>query len=201
MITKNNSKFFFKNYILITSIILIMMLIIIAIFFKYFERKTNDSNKILEIIELSILDNSLSVDEIKSLEHELSYNYNKTLCYPYGSFLVSKFLHSKGLIDDAIKILDIVLKKSNNDIVKNIAIFRKAGLLIEQKKYDDALLLLKKPRRHFENLFKDRKADIYIIQGKKEEGLLLLKEIFKNIDMNDPLFMIIRLKIDSLNSI
>ncbi|AWD32492.1 hypothetical protein CKSOR_00375 [Candidatus Kinetoplastibacterium sorsogonicusi] len=197
-------NFLIKNlYKFLIVISLILLPILSYLLYIYIDNKSQyiNPNKVLENIELASFDEKTSIEHITNLENILASNFNKNLCYPYGTFLATRFLSSQGHIQESIDMLNIYIQQSKNSILKNVALFRKSGLLLEQKKYEEAIFQLNNPNKYFENLFNDRKADILICQGKIKEGLFLLNKILEKLDKNDPLIKIISLKIDALKSL
>lgn len=92
------------------------------------------------------------------------------------------------------------LAKSNHPALVPVAQLRLAGLLLDQKKYDEALATLANPPAPFEALFDDRRGDIYLAQGQVEQAKQAWTKTLSLIGPANPLAPVVQLKLDSLGS-
>jgi len=80
-----------------------------------------------------------------------------------------------------------------------VARLRLAGLLLDEKAYDDALKQLGASRPDaFAALFADRRGDVLIAQGKRDEARAAYKEALDKLDPATDLRSSIQLKLDAL---
>ena len=64
-----------------------------------------------------------------------------------------------------------MIDKGRDDELKHVARVRLAGLLLDEKLYDEGLKLLEATRPpHFEALYADRRGDLLLAQGKTPEA-------------------------------
>ena len=76
---------------------------------------------------------------------------------------------------------------------------RLAGVLLDQKKYDEALSMLDaKHPESFNGLFADRKGDIYTAQGKLAEARAAYKEALDKLPQQGTYRTIVQVKLDAL---
>jgi predicted negative regulator of RcsB-dependent stress response len=88
--------------------------------------------------------------------------------------LAAQVQADKGQADAALATLAWVADSGSEDEYRTIARLRAAGLLLEQKKFDDALKQLdaaqQAPVREFDALIADRRGDVLSAQGKRAEA-------------------------------
>jgi predicted negative regulator of RcsB-dependent stress response len=97
--------------------------------------------------------------------------YPGTAFAQQGGMLVARLQAEKGQADEARATLAWVADHAVEDEYKTLARLRLAGVLMDQKKYDDALKQLDgASAKEFEALVADRRGDILLAQGKKDEA-------------------------------
>ena len=88
-----------------------------------------------------------------------------------GGLLAAKVQFDKGQADAAAASLTWVGTNAAEDEYKTVAHLRLAGLLLDQKKYDEALKQLDGAvAKEFEALVADRRGDVLLAQGKPEDA-------------------------------
>ena len=88
-----------------------------------------------------------------------------------GGLLAAKVQFDKGQADAAAASLTWVGANAAEDEYKTVAHLRLAGLLLDQKKYDEALKQLDGAvAKEFEALVADRRGDVLLAQGKPEDA-------------------------------
>ena len=88
-----------------------------------------------------------------------------------GGLLAAKLQFDKGQPDAAVASLGWVAANAIEDEYKTVAHLRLAGLLLDQKKYDEALKQLDAATsKQFEALVADRRGDVLNAQGKPEDA-------------------------------
>jgi predicted negative regulator of RcsB-dependent stress response len=101
----------------------------------------------------------------------LRERFPRTAFAQQGGMLVARLQADKGQADKASATLAWVAEKAVEDEYKALARLRLAGLLMDQKKLDDALKQLDgADAKEFEALVADRRGDILLAQGKKAEA-------------------------------
>ena len=95
--------------------------------------------------------------------------------------------------------LQWVLVNSEEIELKDIARLRLAGLLLDEKKYDEALKLLEsKHSEFFDSLYGDLKGDVYADKGTISEARAAYKMAMSKIDKKETRYKIIQMKLDAL---
>lgn len=102
---------------------------------------------------------------------DLRERYGATAFAEQGGLLVAKLQLDKGQADAARASLDWVAANATEKEYQWIAKLRLAGLLLDQKKLDEALAALPSDTsKAFGALVNDRRGDILQAQGKREEA-------------------------------
>lgn len=97
--------------------------------------------------------------------------------------------------------LQWVIDNAREDTLKNVARLRLAAMLLDEKKYADALALLDaKHPDSFDGLFADLKGDVFSAQGKIDEARSSYKLAYEKIDAQSLYRSLIQMKLDALGS-
>ena len=97
--------------------------------------------------------------------------------------MVAKAQFDKGQIDGARETLAWVADNAHEDEYQTVARLRLAGILLDQKKYDEALKQLDgATAKPFAALVDDRRGDILLAQGKKEEAQASFRKAWTAMD-------------------
>lgn len=95
--------------------------------------------------------------------------------------------------------LEWVVKNAADDEYKSLAKVRLAGILLDEKAYDEGLKLLSGDHpAAFLSLFADRRGDILVAQGKVDEARVAYQLALDKSDANDPGRPLIQLKLDGI---
>jgi predicted negative regulator of RcsB-dependent stress response len=97
--------------------------------------------------------------------------------------------------------LQWVIDNAREDTLKDVARLRLAAVLLDEKKYADALTLLEaKHPDSFDGLFADLKGDVFSAQGKIDEARSSYKLAYEKIDAQSTYRSLIQMKLDALGS-
>ena len=115
------------------------------------------------------------VDQTARVFADMKSRYPGTAFTEQGGLLAAKLQFEKGKADDALATLAWVESNATEGEYQTIARLRAAGVLLDQKKYDEALkrldaVVLKDGVAEFGALVDDRRGDVLIAQGKTEEA-------------------------------
>jgi len=111
------------------------------------------------------------MDKVASIFGDLKKDYPGTTFAEQGGLLAAKVQFDKNQPDNARASLAWVAENAKEDEYKTIARLRLAGLLMDEKKYDDALKQLDgATSKDFEALVADRRGDVLLAQGKKDDA-------------------------------
>jgi predicted negative regulator of RcsB-dependent stress response len=88
---------------------------------------------------------------------------------------------------------------AQDDDLKALARYRLAGVLLDEKKYDEALRLLDaKPGDPMVALMADLRGDIFVAKGAQAEARAAYQLALEKIDVNSPYRSLIQMKVDAL---
>jgi predicted negative regulator of RcsB-dependent stress response len=117
---------------------------------------------------------------------DLKERFPRTLQAQQGALLAAKVQAEKGQPDAALATLAWLADNAGEDELRTIARLRAAGLLMDQKKFDDAAKQLDaaqqgKPRE-FDALIADRRGDLLAALGKRAEAIAAYQAAHKAAD-------------------
>lgn len=116
-----------------------------------------------------------------------------------AALLVAKVQADKGNIDAARAALAWVAEQFSDDGYKALARLRLAGLLMEQKAYDDALKQLSAQfPPEYSAVVADRKGDILVLQGKKQEAIAEYSRAYKDFSDGVEYRRLVEIKLNAL---
>jgi predicted negative regulator of RcsB-dependent stress response len=76
---------------------------------------------------------------------------------------------------------------------------RLAGLLLDEKAYDEGLVLLTVPDAgSFAGLFADRRGDLLLAQGKRDEAKAAFVDALARLDRGSAMRSVVQMKLDAL---
>ena len=136
--------------------------------------------------ELDRLAGSGDVEKTARAFGDLKERFPRTLQAQQGALLAAKVQAEKGQADAALATLAWLADNGGEDELRTVARLRAAGLLLDQKKHDEALKQLDaaqqaKPRE-FDALIADRRGDIFAAQGKRAEAIAAYQAAHKAMD-------------------
>lgn len=92
-----------------------------------------------------------------------------------------------------------MVDNAKQDGYKAIARIRLAGILLDEKAYDEGLSLLSANfPTAFASLVEDRKGDFYVAQNRLDEARTAYRAALDKADQNDPGRQLIQLKLEEL---
>lgn len=135
---------------------------------------------------------------IKAASKTLRDDYASTGYAPRGVLVAAEALQRRHDLAGAKEQLEWVIGHGKDSALASLARLRLAGILLEQKQYDQALAQVQKAPEAFAGLYADRRGDILAAQGKKDEARKAWTEALKELG-SDPTSQVVQLKIDALN--
>jgi predicted negative regulator of RcsB-dependent stress response len=118
-----------------------------------------------------------------SLFAEIRERYPRTVYTAQAGLLTARVQLDKGKNDAALASLQWVAEHAGEGEYRAIARLRWAGLLMDDKKYDEALKVLGGDwPKGFEPLAADRRGDVLAAQGKKGEATAAYRSAYQGMD-------------------
>ena len=115
--------------------------------------------------------------------NDMKERFPRTAFTQQGGLLAAKVQFDKGQADAAAASLGWVGANALEDEYKTVAHLRLAGLLLDQKKFDEALKQLEgATAKEFVALVADRRGDVLLAQGKPEDAKAAYTAAWKAMD-------------------
>jgi predicted negative regulator of RcsB-dependent stress response len=111
------------------------------------------------------------VKAVRDASVALVDNYSGTVYAGMGALLAAKLQAAEGDVKNAKAQLAWAAEKADDASLRDLARLRLAGLLLDDKAYDEALQQLnKEPDAGFAARYAELKGDVYTAQGKKDDA-------------------------------
>lgn len=137
--------------------------------------------------------------KVRAIGAQITSNYDSTLYAGMAALSAAKASFLTGELEEAKKTLQWAVDKAREEELRDVARLRLAGILLDEKKHDDALkLLATKPRDAYAALYEDLKGDVLAAQGKAEEARAAYRLALQKSDQSGSYRQLIELKLDSL---
>ena len=137
--------------------------------------------------------------KVRDIAAEITAKYGST---PYGAFAAlsaARASFSAGDLAGAKSQLQWVIDNAREDEIRDVARLRLAGVLLDEKKLDEALRLLEaKPVEPMTGLYADLRGDILVAQGKSAEARSAYQLALDRSESGSPYRFTLQLKLDSL---
>lgn len=132
---------------------------------------------------------------------DLRQRYGSTVFAAQAGLLAAKAQIDKNQLDAALASLEWVAAHASEDEYRTVARLRQAGLLLEQKKLDEALKVLPAdPPKAFAALVADRRGDILMAQGKPDEARAAYRSAYDAMDEKLDYRRLVEAKLTSLGA-
>ncbi len=129
-------------------------------------------------------------------------SYGGSSYAPLGALIAARTLFDAGEVQTAKAQLQWVIDNSRDDELKHIARVRLAGLLLDEKQYDDGLRVLDAARpAHFDAVYLDRRGDLLLAQGKNADARAAWQDALGKADSKGSLRGSLQLKIELASSV
>lgn len=138
-----------------------------------------------------------AVARIKAASATLRNDFSDSGYASRGVLVAAQALQARKDLDGAREQLEWLVRNGSDPALVPLARLRLAGLLLEQKQYDQALAQLNDAPAAFAALYADRRGDILLAQGKPAEARAAWEAAIKELGA-DPVAQIVQLKIDAL---
>lgn len=140
-------------------------------------------------------------DRAAALFIPLKDRYPRTAFAEQAAMTLAKVQFDKGQLDNARATLAWAAENATEAEYQALARIRLAGILMDQKKFDEALKQLDVvASKEFELLAADRRGDILMAQGKKDEAKSAYQKAWKDMDPKVEYRRLIEAKLTALGA-
>jgi predicted negative regulator of RcsB-dependent stress response len=137
--------------------------------------------------------------KVRDIASQLTASYGSTHYAGMAALAAAKASFETGELDDARKNLQWAAEKAREEEMRNVARLRLAGILLDEKKHDEALkVLTEKPADAYAALYADLRGDVLTAQGKTAEARSAYQTALEKSDPNSQYRPLIEIKLDAL---
>lgn len=137
-------------------------------------------------------------EKTKTLMAALTDKYGGTAYATMGALQAARQLAEAGDLAKAREYLQWVIDHAGLTELKLIARVRLAGILLDEKQYEEALKVLNVEAPMHVTAIADRRGDILLAQNKVDEARAAYAEALAKADAQHPMRQLIQLKLDAL---
>jgi predicted negative regulator of RcsB-dependent stress response len=139
------------------------------------------------------------MNKIKQASGQLFESYPATVYGSMGALVAARAYHDAGDLKAAKAPLQWAVDKAKDPEHRLLARLRLAGILLDEKAYDEGLKLLAAADagRHA-GTFADRRGDLLLAQGKRDEARAAYKDALARLEPGSALLPMVRMKLDAL---
>ena len=148
-------------------------------------------------MQLDLAERQNEPKKVRDIAAQLIDRYGSTAYGPIAA-PAAKASFTTGELDEARKHLAWAAEHAKEDEMRDVARLRLAGVLLDQKKHDEALHVLSaKPLDVYAPLFSDLRGDVLAAQGKTAEARAAYQAALEKSDANSNYRRMIELKLDA----
>jgi predicted negative regulator of RcsB-dependent stress response len=195
-----NIKSWWKQYGNLVMLAVIACLVTIAAVqgWRYYRAQKAEQASAL----YSQLDQAERLNEskkVRDIAAQLIDKYGSTQYAGMAALAAAKASFTTGELDDAKKNLQWAIDHARDEEMRDVARLRLAGILLDQKQYDQALKLLSaEPRPAYVGLFADLRGDVLSAQGKAAEARAAYQLALDKSDARSQYRPLIEMKLDAM---
>lgn len=184
--------------LVLTTVTIVLLAIAAFNGWRWYERHEAGNAGVLYDEFLSAVEGG-DLGRKKELAGTLIERYGRTVYAPMAALQVAKVNYEAGDRGAAQAQLRWVIEKSGHPELVQIARLRLAGLLLDEKAYDEALKILSGDvPAALAASFADRRGDVLLAMGRADEARAAYQEALDKADAQHPMRPIIQLKFDAL---
>jgi len=151
--------------------------------------------------QLQDADRTKNAKKVGAIAEQIMDKYASTPYAGIAALTAARVSFESGDFAAAKARLQWVIGKAKDDEMRDVARLRLAGILLDEKKYPEALKQLEtKPVDTYTGLFADRKGDILVAQGKVAEARSAYKQALEKSDPKSTYYTVVQLKLDALGA-
>jgi predicted negative regulator of RcsB-dependent stress response len=149
--------------------------------------------------QLDTADQSNEAKKVQDIAASIAASHGSTAYAAMAQLRAAKSLAAANDLAGAKQRLQWVIDKAKEDEMRDVARLRLAGVLLDEKKADEALKLMEtKHAAAFDGLYADLKGDILAVQGKRAEARAAYQMALDKTDARSSYRQLIQVKLDAM---
>ncbi len=190
---------FWKTWRASLSAVAIVALLGLASWYGYGWYQGRQALKAATLYDQILVDaQSGDTDKLAASLKAMQDSYASTVQAQQASLLAARIFYEKGQLDPSRAALMAAAASNADKGIQSAARLQLAGLMIEQKQYDEAIKQLSAGMEtSYTALAADRMGDIYALQGKRQEAIDAYTKAFKALEPEQPYRQMIAAKLGS----
>lgn len=137
--------------------------------------------------------------KVRDIAAQITDKYTRTPYAAMAALSAARAAFETGDLAAAKTQLQWVIDHAREEELRDVARLRLAGVLLDEKNYDQALALANGPHgAAFDALYADMKGDILLAQGKRGEARSAYQQALEKSDAKSPYRNMIQAKLDAL---
>ena len=193
-------KAWWNDYGKLAMLAVIAALVTIAAFqgWRYYRAQQAERAALL-YMQLSEAERANDAKRVRDIAGQIIERHGSSQYAGMAALAAAKAGVSTGEMDDAKKRLQWAVDNAKEEEMRDIARLRLAGVLLDEKKHDEALKLLSaKTGDTFVMFYADLRGDVLAAQGKPAEARTAYQQALDKSDPNSNYRRLIELKMDAL---
>ena len=182
--------------LVLTAVILVMLIVAGFNGWRYYQR-SQAAEAFGLYDQLQSASNAKDKAKTQELAGQLMERFPRTTFAPLAALVNAKVQMDAGDAKTAKAQLQWVVDSGKDDDLKNVARVRLAGVLLDEKAYDEALKQLDVSHPpSFDALYLDRRGDVLLAQGKSADAIAAWQDAYLKADDKDTLRQMVQLKLE-----
>lgn len=193
-------KAWWSDYGKLVMLAAIACLITVAAFqgWRYYRAQQSERAATL-FTQLDQAERTNEPKKVREIAAQLIQSYGSTHYAGMAALSAAKASFETGELEDARKNLHWAIEKVREEEMRDVARLRLAGILLDEKKHDEALKLLSnKPSDAYAALYADLRGDVLAAQGKAADARAAYALALEKSDVNSQYRRLIEIKLDAL---
>lgn len=165
---------------------------------RYYQHRTA-ANAATLYAQLDTAEKSGEAKKVQDIAATLASSHGGTAYASMAALRAAKSFVAINDLANARQRLQWVVDKTSDEAMRDLARLRLAAVLLDEKKYDEALKLLDaKHDPAFDGLYADLKGDILTAQGKRAEARASYQAALEKTDARGNYRQLVQVKLDAL---
>ena len=193
-------KGWWNDYGKLVMLVVIGCLVAIAAFqgWRYYRAQQADRASAL-YMQLAEAERANDAKRVRDIAGQIIDSYGSSQYAGMAALAAAKAAVATGETEDAKKRLQWAAERAKEEEMRDVARLRLAGVLLDEKKYDEALKLLStKSGDAFAMLYADLRGDVLSAQGKAAEARAAYQQALDKTEPNSNYRRLVELKMDAL---